>query len=119
MTPDEIEDLAFRGTGMPSGLDAAEQMLFQSFRRLYDYAKLTHMPEDRGRMEKAEILNEFKKRKFQVKRLEHADQLWKRIEAAADQFAHEKTIENAEVFVNAVYGLMPVQKGGLTENGNG
>lgn len=105
MTPDEIEDLAFRGAGMPSGLDAAEQMLFQTFRRLYAYAKLTHMPADRGRMEKAEILNEFKKRKFQVKRLEHADQLWKRIEAAANQFAHEKTIKNAEAFVNAVYGL--------------
>ena len=105
MTADKLEDLAFNGEPMPEGLNEAEQMLFQSFRYLYRYARLTQMPPERGREEKAELLREFEKRSFQIKRMEKTDKMWKDIEAAANRFGTERTIESAEAFYRAVYGV--------------
>ena len=105
MTADELEDLAFQNRGMPKGLNAAEQMMFQSFRRLYAYAKLVQMPPEQGKSEKMEILREFDQRSFQLKRMEHNVKLWKEIDAAASRFAKERTVESAEDFVKAVYGV--------------
>lgn len=104
MTPERIEDLAWRNAGMPSGLNIAEQMLFQGFRRLYAYAKMTGMSAEQGRWEKGELLREFRMRQFQLKRMEKTDRMWAEIEAAANRFGKERTIENAEAFVKAVYG---------------
>ena len=104
MSPEAIEDLAYEGREMPRGLNAAEQMLFQSFRRLYAYAKLVHMSPEQGRMEKLALLREFEKRSAQVKHMEKTWAMWKEIEGAANRFGRERTLENAEAFVRAVYG---------------
>ena len=112
MTPEQIEDLAFQGAGMPKGLNAAEQMLFQSFRRLYAYAKLVQMPPEQGRQEKAELLREFRQRQAQVRHMEKTWAVWKEIEGAANRFGRERTLESAEAFHRAVYGtgLMPIKE---------
>lgn len=104
MSPDQIEDLAFRNTPMPKGLDLAEQMLFQALRRLYQYAKLVQMAPERGRMEKLAILREYEKRAAQVRHMEHTAAMWKAIEAAANRYGTERTLENADAFYEAVYG---------------
>ncbi len=110
----EVEDLAFQNAPMPAGLDLAEQMLFQAFRRLYQYAKLVQMEPERGRIEKLAILREYEKRAAQVKHLEKTAAMWKAIEAAANRYGTQRTLENADAFVEAVYGVK--MKG--AENGN-
>lgn len=110
MSPAQIEDLAFQGAPMPKGLDLAEQMLFQAFRRLYQYAKLVQMPPERGRQEKLAILREYEKRAAQVRHMEKTAAMWKEIEAAANRYGTERTLENADAFVEAVYGVRLKQK---------
>lgn len=114
MSPDQIEDLAFQGAPMPKGLDLAEQMLFQALRRLYQYAKLVEMPKERGKQEKLAILREYEKRAAQVRHMEKTAAMWKEIEAAANRYGTQRTLENADAFVEAVYGAK--LKG--DENGN-
>lgn len=104
MSPEQIEDLAFRGEAMPEGLDIARQMLFQSFRRLYQYARLVHMPPEQGRMEKLALLRTYDAAAAQVRRMEKTSAMWKDIEAAANRYGTERTLENADAFVEAVYG---------------
>ena len=105
MSPETIEDLAYQGRGMPQGLNAAEQMLFQSFRRLYAYAKLVRMPPEQGRLEKLALLREFEHRSFQVAHMEKTWAMWKEIEGAANRYRTQRTLENADAFVKAVYGV--------------
>lgn len=101
----EIEDLAFRDEPMPKGLNAAEQLLFLQLRYLYRYARLIRMPRDRGRREKAKLLQEFQKRAAQVRHMEKSDAMWREIEAAGNRYGTEPTIENADAFYRAVYGV--------------
>lgn len=105
MTKEQIEDLAFRGEHMPPGLDIAQQMLFQSFRRLYQYAKLVKMSPEQGKVEKLAIIREYDKRSAQVQRMEKTAAMWKAIEAAANRYGTERTLENADAFVKAVYDV--------------
>lgn len=105
MTADQIEDLALAGAELPDGLNAAEQLLFLHFRYLYRYARLVDMPKEQGRREKAKILKEFQKRSFDVKHMEKTDAMWKAIEAAGSRYGIERTLENADAFVKAVYGV--------------
>lgn len=105
MNPEAIEDLAYQGQEMPQGLNAAQQMLFQSFRRLYAYAKLIHMPQEQGKREKLALLREYEKRSAQVAHMEKTWAMWKQIEAAANRYGTERTLENADAFVEAVYGV--------------
>lgn len=105
MTPEEIEDLAFRNHGMPDGLNAAEQMLFQSFRKLYAYAKLVGMTPEEGKAEKAELLREFRKLNGKVEYVNAKSRFWIEIEAAGIDYAKNKSMETAENFYYKVYGL--------------
>lgn len=104
MSPDQIEDLAFRGETLPQGLDMAEQLLFLSFRQLYQYARLIRMDPERGRREKTAILEEFRRRQRQVYWMEKTNRMWTAIELTGSAFGRERTIENAEAFFRAVYG---------------
>ena len=104
MKPEQIEDLAFQGKSMPAGLNAAEQLLFLQFRYLYRYARLVEMPREQGQREKAMLLKEFQKRFAHVKHMEKTDAMWKEIEAAGNRYGIERTLENADAFVGAVYG---------------
>ncbi len=105
MSPGQIEDLAFQGKSMPAGLNAAEQLLFLQFRYLYRYARLVEMPREQGQREKAMLLKEFQKRSAHVKHMEKTAAMWKEIEAAGNRYGIERTLENADAFVKAVYGV--------------
>lgn len=105
MSPGQIEDLAFQGKSMPAGLNAAEQLLFLQFRYLYRYARLVEMSREQGQREKAMLLKEFQKRSAQVRHMEKSAAMWKEIEAAGNRYGTEPSIENADAFFRAVYGV--------------
>lgn len=104
MSPEQIEDLAFRGESLPDGLDMAEQILFLALRWLYQYARLIHMDRERGRREKQAILKEFETRKRQIYWMEKTNRMWTAIELTGSAFGRERTVEAAEDFFRAVYG---------------
>ena len=112
MKVEEMEILANKGARMPEGLNGAEQILFLGLRRLYAYAKISGMSPEEGRQEKSSLLKEFGKRNLQLARAERTDRMWKEIEAASTRFAKERTLESAEAFFRAVYGVGLLPPGG-------
>ena len=113
MTPDLerradwLEDLAMQNAAMPDGLSSADQLLFLKFRLLYQTAALGGITPEQGRREKIAILDRYRLDSFDEKCWRHTRQLWKNIEAAGSAYAHDRTVENADRFHEAVYGMKP------------
>lgn len=103
MTPEELEDLAFRGKQMPDLLSQAQVLLFQSFRNLYDFARRVHMTPEQGKREKSQILDAYRINKFLEDMQEETNQMWKRIEAAAADYAKNPSVEAADKLHKAIY----------------
>ena len=103
-----FEREAMRGDPMPDGLRLYEQSAYQALRHLYAmYHRKAISREDAAR-EKNQIRFQYDRAKadFETNRknnLAHA-KMWKEIEGAANRFGRERTLENAEAFVRAVYG---------------
>lgn len=110
-----FERAAMRGDPMPDGLRLYEQSAFQALRHLYAmYHRKAISREDAAR-EKNQIRFQYDRAKadFEANRkniLANAN-MWKEIEGAANRFGRERTMENAEAFVQAVYGC-GLKKGG-------
>ena len=103
MTPEELEDLAYRGIPMPDLRSQAQVLLFQAFRNLYDYAKRVQMTPEQGRREKAQILDAYKINKFLEEMQEDTNNMWKRIERAAAEYAKAPSVETADKLYEAIY----------------
>lgn len=103
MTPEELEDLAYRGEPMPDLRSQAQCLLFQAFRNLYDYARRVQMPPEQGRREKQEILKAYEINKFLEDMQEQTNQMWKRIEIAASEYRKSPSVENADKLLKAIY----------------
>lgn len=103
-----FERAAMRGDPMPDGLRLYEQSAFQALRHLYAMYHRKAISRDDAAREKDQIRFQYDRAKadFETNRkniLAHA-KLWKEIESAANRFGRERTLENAEAFVQAVYG---------------
>ena len=103
MTPEELEDLAFRGEPMPDLRIQAQVLLFQSFRNLYDYARRVRMPPEQGKREKVQILEAYKINKFLEEMQEDTNNMWKRIEIASAEYAKAPSVEKADKLYEAIY----------------
>ena len=93
---------------MPEGLRIYEQAAYQALRYLYAmYHRKAISREDAAREKKLiRVQHDRAKADFETNRrnlLAHAE-MWKKIEETANQFGKERTLENAEAFVQAVYG---------------
>ena len=73
MSPEELEDLAFRRMPMPKLRSQADVLLYQSFRNLYDFAERVQMAPEQGRREKSQILAAYEINKF-------LEQVWEEYE---------------------------------------
>ena len=113
MTPDlqqradQLEELAMRNAAMPGGLSSADQLLFLKFRLLYQTAALGSVMPEQGRREKIAIIDRYRLDVFDERCWHHTRKLWKNIEAAGSAYALDRTIENADRFHEAVYGMKP------------
>ncbi len=105
----EYEQEAARGDPMPAGLSLAEQSAYQAMRSLYALYKRGNISKEAAAKEKAAILGSFWKAKeqedFMQRILEDNARMWKEIEAAGNRFGRERTVEAAEAFHKAVYGV--------------
>lgn len=103
MTPEELEDLAFRGDPMPDLRSQAQVLLFQAFRNLYDFAKRVQMHPDQGKLEKARILEAYRINKFLEEMQEDTNKMWKEIEITSANYAKAPSVENADKLYEAIY----------------
>lgn len=103
-----FERAAMRGDPMPEGLRIYEQAAFQALRHLYAMYHRKAISREEAAREKKLIRFQYDRAKadFETNRkniLQNAG-MWKKIEEAANRFGRERTLENAEAFVRAVYG---------------
>lgn len=103
MTPDELEDLAYRKQPMPDLRSQAEVLLYQSFRNLYDFASRVHMSPEQGKREKAQILAAFRTNKFLEELQEDTNKMWKQIELTSAAYAKNPSVETADKLYEAIY----------------
>lgn len=104
MSPEELEDLAFRGKPMPDMKSQADTLLYLSFRNLYDFAKRVGMSPEQGKREKLQILEAHRINKFLEELQESTNQMWKEIEITAIEYRKAPSVETADKLLKAIYG---------------
>ncbi len=105
----EYEREAARGDPMPDGLSLVDQLGYQAIRHLYANYRKGAVGREQAANEKAAILAQMREAKeaeiLQKRITENHAKMWKNIEAAAKRFADERTVDAAEGFFKAVYGV--------------
>ena len=100
-----FERAAMKGEELPAGLKLTEQKAFYCLRLLYSDYHAEKITREQAAAEKQKIIfqmqEEIKTDEMNIR----ISQLWKRIETAAGQYADNPSIEAAERFYAAVYGL--------------
>ena len=109
MTIEEISKYASAGYLPDAPMDCAERSLFYGLRDLYAMHKENRITRAMGEQEKEKLINIFKKDseelKYSKKFLRYQAEFWKRIEEAGSRYGTDPTIENADAFLEAVYGV--------------
>lgn len=103
MTPEELEDLAFRGAPMPELKQQSDVLLFLSFRNLYDFAKRSGMAPEQGKREKAQIMEAYRINRYLENMQESTNQMWKRIEISGAAYRKAPSVETADVVMKELY----------------
>lgn len=110
----QYEREAARGDPMPEGLTMTEQATYQGMRYLYAVYRAGRLTKEAAAREKAAMLRELnrsREREDLRERLEKKTAaMWKAVEAAGNRYGTERTLENADAFVEAVYGVRPCKR---------
>ena len=105
----EYEREAARGDPMPDGLSMAEQQTYQAIRYLYAVYRAKRITQAQAAQEKAKVLRELRmmqeKEALQQKAYNRSITMWKNLEAAANRYSLDKTIENADKLIESIYGV--------------
>lgn len=109
------ERAAMQGLEMPDGLSLLDQYMFLSLRLLYQSHKKGAISREVGQIEKGKLMHRYDiaKKRFQfeeVKSESFATQR-KRIESAANAYAKDRTLDNADLLYKALYGMEPNKEG--------
>lgn len=105
MSVEELEDLAMVGKPLPNGLPFPEIWLYMALRLLHTQHRLGQISRSQAVLEKRELLKTFSTMELQDKLGRHHTSMWKEVEKAAAGYAKERTLETADDFYKAVYGL--------------
>lgn len=101
----EFEPAAIAGHEMPTGLTGPEQRLFLSLRMLYHQRRAGIIDRDTAVREKKKLVRAFDYEKFQDKCGKHSVALWKAAEGGANAYGRDRTLENADRVMEAIYGV--------------
>lgn len=106
----EFETQAAKGEEMPDGLTPVDQHTYQAMRFLYALYRTKRIDINKAAQEKKKLLRSYRQAKaaedFQIRRERKQAQMWKSIEETASRYQKERTLENADAFVKAVYGFI-------------
>ena len=120
MTVDEIAKLAAQNA-VPSGkLSLSETLLWYRLRDLYRSFSQGSISKENAAVEKQKIVKQYNADKQTQETAEryiayHA-KLWRNIEVAHMAYRQNKTIENADKFIEAVYGVKMKESNNENQN---
>ena len=104
------EEAAMRGESMPDGLSLPEQMHFQALRLLYKNLFSGAISRDTAVTEKRKMDHpldaEINRRKWEDIMYRFHSDLMKNMESAANAYAKNRTIENADKMYEVIYGMI-------------
>lgn len=105
----EYEREAARGDPTPDGLSLAEQQTYQAIRYLYAVYRAKRITQAQAAQEKAKVLRELRmmqeKEALMEKSYAKQTAMWKDVEAAANRYGTERTLENADKLIESIYGV--------------
>lgn len=105
---------AMNNEPMPDGLPLEEQMAYQALAALYGRYRLKLITRDQGHEEKGRIIYALDLRRRQEdanrKLTKQTADMFRNIEGAANAYAKNRTLENADRLYQVIYGMIP--KGG-------
>lgn len=109
MTVDKISKLAAKNIVPTEQLSLPETLLWYRLRDLYRSFSQDSISKENAAVEKQKIIKQYNDDKetfaFYNKYVSKSAQMWRNIESAARAYRENKTIENADKFVEAVYGV--------------
>lgn len=99
---------AMRGDEMPDGLDMVDQLNFLCLRQLYAQKWAGVIDRTTGSREKAKLRyqRDLWERKLMLRErvVQHSVKMIKAVELAANTYAKDRTLENADKLYQAIYG---------------
>ena len=108
--------MAAHGKPMQGNISPPEELLYYKAQELYSLSKRKMITAEIGAQRKSAIIADFISQKNAIEIYKRGNiqtaRLFQGIELAAEKYAHERTIENANGLYKAVYGLLP--KGAVT-----
>lgn len=106
----EYERIAMLGEKMPAGLPMPDQLMFLGLRLLYESSKRGIIDRETGREEKWKMSYQKylweQKMKGKEKLAEQCAEFLKNVESAANHYAKDRTLENADKLWQAVSDLL-------------
>ena len=100
-----FERAAMKGEEMPDELCLTEQKTYLCLRSLYADYYAGKISREAASMDKQKIIKQMEEEKKTDNTLYRISQLWTRIEESATEYAHKPSVETADKFYAAVYGL--------------
>ena len=99
------ERQAMRGEPLPAGLCMTDRKLYIALRGLYSQYRAGEVTREQAAADKAELLRDYEHDRFLDDAAAKLRGMWARIEPYATKYANDSTIEHADQFFAAVYGL--------------
>jgi hypothetical protein len=108
------EKEAIRGEPMPKDLSLADQMAYQALSSMYSRFRVRAITREQGAEEKKKLFltydKAYRQREREVNMAQHYAEQNARIESAANDYAKDRTLENADKLYKALYGMEPTKK---------
>ena len=105
------ERAAMHGLEMPDGLDLLDQYMFLSLRLLYSSHKKGAISREVGQIEKGKLMHQYSiaqnRFRFEADKAESFSSQRMRVESAANAYAKDRTLDNADRIYKALYGMEP------------
>lgn len=103
------EQAAIRGEEMPDGLNYADQVLFLNLRTLYAQKRMNIIDRETAVREKKKLLDNYRLYQFR----EQMEDEWikgiRATEILRANYRKDRTLENADILVKTLEGMMPVE----------
>lgn len=111
---DALLRFAKKGHWPVDELTAAEEELYRDVQNLYAMFRQGSITAEDGKSRKAQILNKFWSKKdeegFRRMVSKRYSNMMIRIESAANAYAKDRTLENADKLYKALYGMLPTKE---------
>ena len=109
MTIEEISRLAAQNNIPAQDLSVEDWLLWYRLRDLYKTFSAGSIAKEKAAEEKQRIVKQYNQDRQNAQSvtrfMEYHERLWRSIEQAATVYRSDKTIENADKFVETVYGV--------------